>query len=427
MKFLWAIFSNFFSVRGKLGLLIQLLGFVLAFGISLLLTNIYGDKAYGNYVVVFSSLDVLAIFSLIGFNQLFARFIPQWSDDQIKINGLYQLGKKNALRNSIIFALLTFVFAWIYPFNDPILFWFVAIACLLLPILALTVLQSSFLYSLGKDLWTQLNEKVIKSTIFIIVILFLSLQDIQSDQIIWAFAISTLCSFGIVYFLKRNYFSNPINTVKHDFETEKKTIILLVAINLINLLFSKTDTLMVGYYLGTEFSGVNNIYLKITGIMGLAMTGMMLASSPIISEQFALGRIDLVRKELKRVSRFTFSIGVIVFLGIVLISPWVFNLYQSSLYGDNLMALYTYAVSALFNLFTGPATVVLLLSNKLKYLIYGYSLEFGLNFLLNMLLIPKYEIQGAAWATLFSEGVINGYFAYICFRAFRLNTLLIGR
>jgi O-antigen/teichoic acid export membrane protein len=86
-----------------------------------------------------------------------------------------------------------------------------------------------------------------------------------------------------------------------------------------------------------------------------------------------------------------------------------------------------YSVSALLDILTGPAAMILLLSNKLKALIFGYSLELIVNLLLNAILIPKYSIEGAAYATIISELAVNLYFAYICYKAYRLNTLFFGK
>jgi O-antigen/teichoic acid export membrane protein len=81
----------------------------------------------------------------------------------------------------------------------------------------------------------------------------------------------------------------------------------------------------------------------------------------------------------------------------------------------------------MLGILTGPAAMILMLSNKLNALIIGYGLELILNLLLNALLIPSYSIEGAAYATIISELAVNLYFAYICFKAYRLNTLFFGK
>lgn len=420
-----------FSGGGLLSLSIQLVGFGLAFLLSIVVTNFYGDKAYGDYVIVFSTVDLLALFAMAGYNQLFARYLPQWGSDKAKQAALYVVGRRKTLRNAAVFAVLLILILWFYQMvtgkENESIWWFLLGATLCLPVLALTNLQSSFLYGIRYHLWPQINDKIMRPVAFLLVISVLYLTNITSNHLLWAFVFSALVSFLVVFVLKRRQFSTQTIQQDYDFTDARKTILLLVLINVINLIFSKIDTFMVGYYLGVAFSGVNNIYMKITSAMLLAMTGLMFAASPVIAENLALQKIHLVRNEIKKLVFFSFGIAVFMFAGMVLFAPWFFGLYDSSLFIENTDAMYIYGLCNFVNLFTGPATVILMLSNKLKPLIYGYSAELLLNLLLNMLLIPLFSIKGAAWATLISEGLVNVYFAYICYKTLRVNTTLIGK
>lgn len=427
MKQEWRKFSESISSGAMLSLGIQLFGFALAFLLSLVLTNLYGDEVYGDYVLVFSSLDILAVFALFGYNQLFARFLPQWNDKREKQAALYHHARRRTVLIAMLLALLLMLLAVFYPFQDKAVCDLLLAGAITLPLLAIANLQTAFLYSIRVHVWPQINEKILRPLLFILLILLLFWSQIETNHLALAFMASTLVSFVLLVFLKRRHFLSPKLTTSYQFTDEQKAISLLVLINIINVIFSKTDTFMVGYYLGAEFSGVNNIYMKITSSMLLAMSGLMLASSPHIAENLAAGKPDLVRTEIKRVLRFSFLAATALFVGMLLLGPWFFGLYASPLFGENIDAMYIYGLCNFVNLFTGPATVVLLLSNQLRYLIYGYLFELVLNVALNTWLIPQFNIQGAAWATLISEGLVNAYFAYICFKTLRVNTLLIGK
>lgn len=413
--------------KGQLGFLIQLAGFVLTFVLSILLANFYGDAVYGNYVLVFSTVEALAIFSMMGYNQLFTIHIPQLSDRPQQIAALYRKGKRATLRNSIVFGLLCIVFAFIYPFQDELIRYFMVCAGLLMPFVALTALQSSFLYSLKIHVLTLINERIFKTGVLILLLLLFLLWGAKTEQLIAAFTCSTLTSFFVVYFLKRQQNQHTLTPEKLDYRQAQQSIFLLVSINLISLLFAKTDTFMVAHYLGAAYAGINNIYIKMSSVMNLIMTGALVAASPRISEWLAQKNMKEVRLEIKRVHRLTFTMGSVVFVGLIFVGPWLLRVYASSLYVDHAQAMHIYALTALFDLFTGPAALVLMLGNKLKYLIIGFTFEFVLNMLLNVLWIPLFQIEGAAWATLVSEALVNCYFVYLCFRHFKLNTMLIGR
>ena len=54
------------------------------------------------------------------------------------------------------------------------------------------------------------------------------------------------------------------------------SIYLLLIINSINLLFSKTDALQIAYYLGPDYAGANNIYMKMSQILHLVMSMILI-------------------------------------------------------------------------------------------------------------------------------------------------------
>jgi O-antigen/teichoic acid export membrane protein len=167
--------------------------------------------------------------------------------------------------------------------------------------------------------------------------------------------------------------------------------------------------------------------MKMSQILHLVMSSSLLIFSPKISKIIAQERFDIVRKELKKVFRFALPFVIILLIIVVTLSPIFLNFYTSNIYKSHSYSITLYCLSALLSILTGPAAMILLLSNKLKALIFGFSLELILNLILNAILIPRYSIEGAAYATILSELAVNLYFAYICYKAFKLNTLFFGK
>ncbi len=406
-------------------LLIQLSGFGLSFAISLVLTNIYDAKIYGDYVLVFSTLDMFAIFSLVGYNQLFSIQVPKMKTDEEKF-GIYKIATKKSLIHCLLISACILLFGIFYPFQENTLRYFVFSSAIFLPFIALTIVNTNFLFSLKETLLTQFNDKIIRFVLFIGLILLGSHFTNSIGIIIAAFAVSTLVTYGISYLLRKrriDFVKSPIPTPSKF----NKTIYLLLTINTINLLFSKSDALQMAYYLGADYAGVNNVYMKMSQILHLVMSSSLLIFSPKISKIIAQERFDLVRKELNKVFRFAIPFSLALLVLVLTLSPLFLSLYKSSIYQAHNYSLTLYCVSAVFGILTGPAALILMLSNKLSHLIIGYSIELLLNLFLNAILIPRYSIEGAAYATLISELAVNLYFTYICYRHFKLNTLFFGK
>ena len=407
-------------------LVIQLIGFALSFLLSIVLTNVFDAKIYGEYVLVYSTIDMFAIFSLMGYNQLFSIEIPKLKTDKERF-AIFKIANSRSLINSIIIAIGVLLIGVFYPFQERNIAYLMISSAFVLPLIGLTLVNTNFLYSLKETIFPQLNDKIVRIVLFIICIFLLAQFSTSILVVVFAFIISSCITYGISYYLRKRRISFTKNEISNPPNKFNKTIYLLLIINSINLLFSKTDAIQMAYYLGTDFAGVNNVYMKMSHILHLVMSSSLLIFSPKISKIIAQERFDLVRKELKKVFRFALPLSVVLLIIVLTLSPIFLGFYKSNIYQTHSYSITLYCVSAILGILTGPAAMILMLSNKLNALIIGYGLELILNLFLNTLLIPSYSIEGAAYATIISELAVNLYFAYICYKAYRLNTLFFGK
>jgi len=418
--------SNVIQSPSFKSFVIQLIGFALSFIVSIVLTNLFDAKIYGEYVLVYSTVDMFAIFSLMGYNQLFSIEIPKLKTDNERFS-IYKLATRRCFRNSIFIGTGILLFGVIYPFEEKNISYLIISSAFTLPVVGLTIVNTNFLYSLKETLVPQLNDKIGRVILFILFIFLFRQFSSDISVIILAFIFSSSITYGISYFLRKRRISLTEYEVANNSNKFNKTIYLLLLINSINLLFSKTDAIQMTYYLGADFAGVNNVYMKMSHILHLVMSSSLIIFSPKISKIIAQRRFDLVRRELKKVFRFALPISLVLLVIVLSLTPIFLSFYSSSMYQTHSYSITLYCVSAILGILTGPAAMILMLSNKLKALIIGYSLELVLNLVLNTILIPRFFIAGAAYATIVSELAVNLYFAYICFKSFRLNTLYFGK
>jgi O-antigen/teichoic acid export membrane protein len=402
-----------------------MIGFALSFLVSIVITNVFNAEIYGDYVLVYSTLDMFALFSLLGYNQLFSIEIPKLKTDSEKFS-IYKMATKRSFINCIVLSILLILFAFVYPFKQNNIPYFIVSGAICLPVIALTIVNTNFLYSLKETFLPQLNDKIVRIVLFIALLFFFSSFSNSILVVITAFISSTTITYFISLLLRKRRI-NPMTSDLKPANKFSKTIYLLLIINTINLLFSKTDALQMAYYLGPDYAGVNNVYMKMSHILHLVMSSSLLIFSPKISKIIAQERFDLVRKELKKVFRFAIPFSLVLLVLVILLSPIFLSFYKSNLYQIHSYSVTLYSISAILGILTGPAAMILMLSNKLNHLIIGYGLELILNLILNAIFIPRYSIEGAAYATIISELVVNLYFTYICYKEFKLNTLFFGK
>lgn len=418
--------NKFIHSQSFISLTIQLSGFALSFVLSIVLTNLFDANIYGDYVLIYSTIDMFAILSLMGYNQLFSIEVPKIKTDEERF-GLFTIARRKSLLNSFIISIGLLIFGFFYLSYEKNLSYFIISSSLILPFLGLTVVNTNFLYSLRESTLPQLNDKIFRIIFFILFLLIFYSFSNSIIVVVLAFLLSSFITFLISRYLRKKRISYNRDAVQVVEKKINKTIYLLIVINAINLLFSKTDAFQLAYFLGADHAGVNNIYMKMSHVINLVMSSSLLIFSPKISKVIAQQRFDLVRRELKKVFRFALPVSIILLISVVVLSSFLFNFYSSNIYHAHSNSVILYSFSSLLGILTGPAALILMLSNKLKALIFGYSLELIVNLLLNALLIPKYSIEGAAYSTILSEFIVNLYFAYICYKAFKLNTLFFGK
>jgi O-antigen/teichoic acid export membrane protein len=418
--------SDLISSNSFKSFLIQFTGFALSFLISIVLTNLYSAKVYGEYILVFSTLDLLAVFSLMGYNQLFSIVIPKIDTEEEQFE-IYKIASKKSLKNGLILSLILIITCVAIKPIEKNIYYFLISGAIILPLMTMNFVNTNFLYSLKETFYTHINDKIVRNLIFLALVFIFTLLNNTIFSIIFAFIVANLVSLLFSYLLRKKRIS--FKHINSDYKKNRfnSTIYLLLVINIINLIFSKTDTFQISFLLGTDYAGVNNVYVRISQVMHLIMSSSLLIISPVISKYIAQERFNLVRIELKKVFHFAIPLSFVLLFAIIFISPFFLNLYKSEIYQQNSFSITLYCFSAILGILTGPASLILMLSNKLKHLIIGFSLELILNLLLNAYLIPKYSIFGAATSTIISELAVNLYFSYICFKEFKLNTLVFGK
>lgn len=181
----------------------------------------------------------------------------------------------------------------------------------------------------------------------------------------------------------------------------------LIGVLLTNQLLSDLDKYMLKYYLSDYEVGIYSFYYKISDIsIGNLIKLLMLVAYPNIIKTFENFGIGKARKLIeKKISEYIFliSIGIIA---IELITPYIIRIF----FYDYLESTYLLKYINLGLAFNGLCQYInkeielRKLTIKLFYLI---LISLICNILLNVYLIPKYGILGAAFSTILS------YIAYL--------------
>jgi O-antigen/teichoic acid export membrane protein len=378
----------------------KLLILILEFFIGVKVANYYGASSFGQYSYAIS----LVAFSNIFFELINSRVLKKY---YTKNNFNILVFNVNFFKNSI--AIILFFIPIIYKFFykiDNTLFYLLLLLCLdNILMTATSGIENFFEYKL------EAKRIVISNNIVKIISYFLQyICMILNKGIIFIAIVRCIGSLIRVIILKFQYSHSYLRKLEN--KSVKLDIKLIVKIideskylwfSFVSfLIYTQTDRLMINYYLGIEEVGVYTIGMQLSNILAILI-------GPIQNSLFPKF-LELYRNDYQKYYSFYKLTNTIItqfYLIITLISiivvKYTFKYVYSSQY-DGAILIYSILAFSVFIKANGSLqTSHMTIKNITKKSFYKTLVSLILNIILNILLIPKYGINGAAIATLITQ------------------------
>lgn len=383
----WLIFDKIFIL-------------LLQFFVGVKIANYYGATLFGQYSYAIS----LVAFSNIFFELINSRVLKKY---YTKENFNILVFNTNFFKNSI--AIILFFIPIIYKFFykiDNTLFYLLILLCLdNILMTATSGIENFFEYKL------EAKRIVISNNIVKIISYFLQyICMILNKGIIFIAIVRCIGSLIRVIILKYQYNSSYLGKLEN--KSVKLDIKLIVKIideskylwfSFVSfLIYTQTDRLMINHYLGVEEVGVYTIGMQLSNILAILI-------GPIQNSLFPKF-LELYRNDYQKYYNFYKLTNTIItqfYLIITLISiivvKYIFKYVYSSQY-DGAILIYSILAFSVFIKANGSLqTSHMTIKNITKKSFYKTLVSLILNIILNILLIPKYGINGAAIATLITQ------------------------
>lgn len=383
----WLIFDKIFIL-------------LLQFFVGVKIANYYGATLFGQYSYAIS----LVTFSNIFFELINSRVLKKY---YTKDNFNILVFNTNFFKNSI--AIILFFIPIIYKFFykiDDTLFYLLILLCLdNILMTATSGIENFFEYKL------EAKRIVISNNIVKIISYFLQyICMILNKGIIFIAIVRCIGSLIRVIILKYQYNSSYLGKLEN--KSVKLDIKLIVKIideskylwfSFVSfLIYTQTDRLMINHYLGVEEVGVYTIGMQLSNILAILI-------GPIQNSLFPKF-LELYRNDYQKYYNFYKLTNTIItqfYLIITLISiivvKYTFKYVYSSQY-DGAILIYSILAFSVFIKANGSLqTSHMTIKNITKKSFYKTLVSLILNIILNILLIPKYGINGAAIATLITQ------------------------
>lgn len=167
---------------------------------------------------------------------------------------------------------------------------------------------------------------------------------------------------------------------------------------------NSADRYLVQLLVGIEAVGIYAMAFRIGNIVNRLCTPLLQAHRPYVFNLFDENELNYAKKNtIKSGTIYTIYI-VLVSIFIIALGPKFINYFdKNNLYNNSILLIPVILVGVMFIEFFTVTSVGIFIKNKTKYILYLTLFASIINIVLNIILLPRIGVAGAAWSTLISN------------------------
>jgi len=196
--------------------------------------------------------------------------------------------------------------------------------------------------------------------------------------------------------------------------------------NIMGQIMNKMDNIMVGSMLGRSQVGIYEAAAQLATSTSIVLIIFNTAFAPRIAQMYHSGRIDELKDLYCKATRVLLVISLITVTIILTFGRAFLGIYGSDFKSGYSVVVYR-SIGQVFNAGAGSVWLMLRMTGKPKFHMYGTFVAVIINLGLNFMLIPKMGIDGAAIASMISVSFINILGFYLVGKTFGINPYTLPR
>lgn len=401
---------------------------------SVVLARWMGAAGYGVYATATALALLLTVPAGLGLPVLVIRLLASYGARQQwgRMCGLLVRGNQAVLGASLLMACLAASMIWIcsgrFGPDQAAAF---SLAMLLIPLTALGTMRSAALRGLHHVVLGQLPENVIMPGVFLVLVgggwfVHGGAAPLSPEYAIVARLAAAVVAFGVGVVLLLTRLPPAVRQATPEYELPAwaRGALPLLFIAGIHVINTQTDILMLATLRGSESAGVYQAAVRGAELVAFSLVIANMAIQPSLARLYATG--DTARlQRLATLSARGATAAALPLAAVMILwgGPIMAGVFGAD-FARGAIALAILSAAQLVNAFTGPANSLLNMTghqdDTLKAMIAGVLV----NVVLNALLIPRWDIAGAATATGTSLVVWNVLLVVFVHRRLGLDAII---
>ena len=380
----------------------------LKLAIGVVIARSIGPESFGIYILAVNVLFLAETLSVLGMENTMVKFVSHFKtlDDIPRLRGTVVWVTTVVLTMSILVGLGLFNLADSLThrfFHEPALIPVLRIMVVSLPFAALVTILLAALQGAKLIKYKVLVRRILVPLMRLLFVAFVLILGYQLKGIACAYVLAVVFgAFFTIYYLFRS-FPNILRNGRIILEKKEMTCFSLPLFfsGIFKQIHGRSDILLIAYFLSAPMVGVYGVAQRFLPLIGIPLVAFNSIFAPIISELFANKRHDELEQQYKMVAKWILMLVLPIFTLLVFFSREILSIFGPG-FSDGYKAMIILCIGQMLNAATGSAGFMLMMTGRsLANLTNSAVLCFG-NILLNVYLIPKYGIIGAALANTLS-------------------------
>lgn len=373
---------------------------------GIVLARTFLASGYGVYATVMSCVAVLAIPATAGLDRYLVRELAvyrtqgEWS----LLRGLVRRGFQVTLGVSLVIASLAAAIVLVAGTTVPASTRnALLIGLAIVPLVSMARLRSAVLQGMGKVLTGALPEfTVLPGMVLALALVVFVLPGISRDPMVAVGinAVATLAALGCGTWLLHRATPSLRSRDPPRYLTKRWVAASLPMAWVVgmNLLIVNADVILLGALDSSESAGIYRIAAQMAAAVALPLGAVNAVLAPRIAAAYSAGQRDELQRLTTRSARIVISLTVPIAVVLLLLGGFALALYGAD-FAEARAALNVLVFGQLVNAATGIAGYLLIMTRyeRLAAMLFGSAAL--ANIAMNLFLIPKFGVMGAAIAS----------------------------
>lgn len=383
----------------------DLVSSILKFVTNIVITNTVSQSVYGIYISVLAAATIVGTIIVFGLDYTLIRFLSIYraKNERSLAAGLLRFTVWTTLSSGLVGGALFFISATIlahlvYHQNTYILP--LREAALLIPLIALQPVLAGGLTAMKRIKWKVYTDRLVQpaaSLILMGVFYFLGLR-------LEALILATICGYLASIIVGKVLLSRATKHLIYDVipafapKTWLHFALPMSFTSIVQNILESTDVLFLAAFAGAAQVGLYAAADRVSYVVLMPLGAFIIIFAPQIAEHYARGEHEQMISLAKIVTKWSFSLSLPLFLCISIFHEAILSIFSSG-YTAAGTALIILSLANMIDVSVGPVGDLLLMTGHTRVILANTVVTITVNIGLSFLLIPRFNIIGAAIAS----------------------------